>query len=131
VLVEGVSGGARSVTDVSEAGVIVVGATDVDGAAVAPYSSRGPVKGRLGPHVVAPGGTEAVRVRTCVVGGGFAPTDRPGTSYAAPHASGLVALLLEQNRGLTPDQLRDLLVSKAEPIAGEPEAAQGAGLVRR
>lgn len=111
-------------------GVIVVGATDVDGRAVGPYSSRGPVNGRPGPHLVAAGGTDELRIRTCTPSGGFAPTDRPGTSFAAPHVSGAVALLAEAHPEWEPEEIRDSLVGAASPIDGEPEEAQGAGVLR-
>lgn len=112
------------------AGVIVVGATDIDGGEVQGYSSRGPVHSRSGPHLVAPGGTVAQRIESCDVAGGFAPTPTPGTSYAAPHVTGMVALLAERLPDWTPDQVRDHLVATAEPLRGSEDEAQGAGLAR-
>ena len=121
----------RTMTSPADAaGVIVVGATDVEGEAVQSYSSRGPVHVRSGPHLVAPGGTVAERIESCDVAGGFAPTTTPGTSYAAPHVTGMVALLAERLPEWTPDQVRDHLVGTAEPIGGVDEEAQGAGLAR-
>ncbi|HEY8548166.1 MAG TPA: S8 family serine peptidase [Acidimicrobiales bacterium] len=112
------------------AGVIVVGATDIDGDTVQHYSSRGPVHVRPGPHLVAPGGSAAERIESCDVAGGFAPTPGPGTSYAAPHVTGMVALLAEREPEWSPDQVRDHLVAAAEPIDGVEDEAQGAGLAR-
>lgn len=126
----GNAGGLATMTSPADAaGVIVVGATDVDGEAVGSYSSRGPVNGRPGPHLVAPGGTEEVRIRTCAPGGGFAATGRPGTSFAAPHVSGAVVLLAEAHPEWGPEEIRDELVGSASPIHGEPEEAQGAGVL--
>jgi subtilisin family serine protease len=53
-----------------------------------------------------------------------------GTSFAAAHVSGVVALLLERKPGLTPADVRKLLVSTARPLgrnAGDHRF--GAGLV--
>lgn len=40
-----------------------------------------------------------------------------GTSIAAPHVAGVAALLLADNAGLTPDQIRSRLLTYATPIA--------------
>jgi len=50
-----------------------------------------------------------------------------GTSMAAPHVSGVAALLLAQNPALTPQQLRSLLTAYAVPL-GSPNV-YGAGLL--
>ncbi len=50
-----------------------------------------------------------------------------GTSQAAAAVSGAVALLLQQRPGLTPDQVKRLLTSTAQPLSGADPIAQGAG----
>jgi serine protease AprX len=78
--------------------------------------------------VVAPGGGEGGRIRCCLIGGGFGEAGE-GTSYAAPIVSGVVALYLQEEPDLVPDQVRERLRRDAQPFDGVPEAAQGAGLV--
>lgn len=115
-------------TPADAAGIVVVGATGLDCQRVEDYSSRGPAGGKPGPDVVAPGGGDAGRIRCCLLGGGFGDAGA-GTSYAAPHVSGVVALYLQDEPDLVPDQLRDRLRADARPLAGVAEAAQGAGLM--
>ena len=55
-------------------------------------------------------------------------TQISGTSMAAPHLSGIVANILEANRNLTPDEVRDVLVRTATPLATYDEFEAGAGL---
>jgi serine protease AprX len=50
-----------------------------------------------------------------------------GTSQAAAVVSGAVALLLQQRPKLTPDQVKQLLTSTAQPLPGADPIAQGAG----
>ena len=50
-----------------------------------------------------------------------------GTSQAAAVVSGSVALLLQQRPGLTPDQVKRLLVRTADPLTGADPIAAGAG----
>jgi subtilisin family serine protease len=48
-----------------------------------------------------------------------------GSSLAAAHVTGIVALLLEHEPYLTPTQVQALLRTTAQPIAGAASAAQG------
>jgi serine protease AprX len=51
-----------------------------------------------------------------------------GTSQSAAVVSGAAALLLSQRGwGLTPDDVKKVLMSTATPLAGQPVSAQGAG----
>lgn len=73
-----------------------VGATAVEGEVVG-FSSRGPVDGLTKPDIAAPG----ERVRSSVPGGGYAYAS--GTSMAAPHVAGTVALVWSVDSGLVGD----------------------------
>jgi serine protease AprX len=52
-----------------------------------------------------------------------------GTSQAAALVSGTVALLLQQRPNLRPDQVKQLLMSTASPVAGVPDIASGSGQI--
>src|SRR6266404_939942 len=110
--------GASTLTTPADAdGVIVVGATDRQGRVVQDYSSRGPAGTRARPHLVAPGGTNGEGIQSCELGGGFQPC-APGTSFAAAHVSGVLALILEGEPSITPDELRAKLVGLCTSLGG-------------
>jgi subtilisin len=96
---------------------IAVGATTRSGA-VANFSSRGDEL-----DLVAPG----EGILSTWPGGGYHTLS--GTSMAAPHVSGLAALLLARNPGLSPAEVKDRLQQSADALPGWPPEAQGAGLV--
>jgi serine protease AprX len=50
-----------------------------------------------------------------------------GTSFAAPLVASVVACMLEANPSLTPQQVRDILTSTAQPVPGAERSRQGAG----
>jgi serine protease AprX len=112
-------------------GVIAVGATDRTGTIVPDYSGRGPTAhGLQRPHLVAPGGLRNEDLITgCTIFNGFYPAFW-GTSFAAAHVSGIAALLLSRNPGLTPDEVRQCLLMKCTPIPNVSNDAQGRGLLK-
>ncbi len=77
------------------------------------FSSRGPSPwGEIRPHVVAPG----VNVRSSVPGGAYSLEN--GTSMAAPHISGIVALLRSVSPTLSITRTTFLITSTAVPPQG-------------
>lgn len=107
---------------------ITVGAVDKK-KAIASYSSRGPTKdGRPKPEIVAPGSAitstvppsstsgvgTLLRGQTTVYYG-----ELTGTSMAAPHVSGVVALMLEVNPDLTPFEVKQILVATAQDLGAK------------
>jgi uncharacterized repeat protein (TIGR01451 family) len=87
-----------------------VGATDLDDE-VAIFSSRGPSPwGEVRPHVGAPG----VDVRSSMPGGAYSLKN--GTSTAAPHVTGIVALLRSVSPTLSITRTAFLITSTAVPL---------------
>jgi serine protease AprX len=116
-------------TPADASGVIVVGATDDDGHAVESYSSRGPTPdGRERPHVVAPGGKDGVGMMGLLPGGGVGDIGY-GTSFAAPHVAGLLALLIERTPGLSPEEQRERLLRACRQLDDASINQQGHGCV--
>lgn len=118
-----------SITDPGNAeDVITVGAThrnDPHTYGVSYFSSRGPTgDGRMKPDLVAPG----EKIRSACPGGKMLIMD--GTSMAAPHVSGVCALLMARHREFIghPRRIKDVLVRTATDI-GRERSFQGAGLV--
>lgn len=142
---------ARAVDAASDAGVVVTIAAGNDGGSfgagsvnspgsaakaitaaaaqsreVAGFSSIGPspLSLRLKPDVTAPG----VDVLSSVPVRSGTWASFSGTSMAAPHVAGAVALLLERHPGWTPAQVKSALVQTAAPLPVSPTRA-GAGAV--
>ncbi|MFQ5517632.1 MAG: S8 family serine peptidase, partial [Acidimicrobiia bacterium] len=121
--------------------VIAVGANDANGTGrtaddeIPAFSNCG--SGERSVDVVAPG-RSVISLR---VPGSHADTFYPhaavgdrffkgtGTSQAAAMVSGAVALVLDQRPHLTPDQVKDLLISTAQPIPDAPAACAGVGQI--
>jgi subtilisin family serine protease len=110
---------------------IVVGSYDatVPGRTISSFSSEGPTRdGRQKPEVSAPGeGVFAASSQTQTV---FRDS---GTSMAAPHVSGLIALLMQATpQVLTADQIRNAVVNFARrdpPQGSEWQPRYGAGRI--
>ncbi len=78
---------------------------------VAPFSSRGPVSPfYVKPDLVAPG----VYVNTTTIGGKYNLTS--GTSIAAPHVTGAVAILLQEHPNLDPSSVISLITTTTDPV---------------
>jgi serine protease AprX len=125
--------GARTIgSPGAAADVITVGAVDREDR-IASFSSRGPTAdGRTKPDICFPG-TDIVSARASGTGLGQPVnewyTAMSGTSMATPHASGLAALLLQAEPGLTPLELKQALMDTALDLGQDPNA-QGAGRAR-
>lgn len=92
---------------------------------LATFSSRGPVTSNWEskPDIIAPG----VNILSTVPGG---YAELQGTSMAAPYVSGLLALLIEKDPDASPEELKNRLISHANPIDELNQSAidQGAGV---
>jgi subtilisin family serine protease len=102
---------------------LAVGSVD-DAGVIDPSSSRGPstCDQRIVPALVAPG----VGVRTTDLYGGY--LDASGTSLAAPHVAGALALLLNAFPELIADRQQSALESAAVAVGtGGPDNAYGHG----
>jgi subtilisin family serine protease len=109
---------------------------------IAPFSSPGPTAdGRQKPDITAPGyylyssrSTDVSGVFGTIGTGSNAPTDSThytgllGTSMATPVVTGSVALLLQANKGLTSEQIKDYIKAGADsPTGGNWDAHFGFG----
>ena len=97
---------------------------------VAKFSLRGPSKftDRKKPDISAPG----VNIRSSLPGGKYGL--RTGTSMAAPHVSGVAAMILQANPNLTVDRLQEIIMQTATPLTDEvyvssPNNGYGAGKI--
>lgn len=111
-------------------GVITVAASDRQGNR-ASYSNFGATV-----EIAAPGGETATAANGvastlndgATVQGGDIYVYYQGTSMAAPHISGLAALLYEKDPAITPARLLQTLQDSARPLAGSCSGGCGAGL---
>ncbi|MCP3426649.1 S8 family serine peptidase [Rothia sp. AR01] len=98
---------------------IVVGATASNNTLTG-YSNYGRAL-----DVVAPGGTVGADIWSTVDSGTTVPVGPKygplnGTSMAAPHVAGTIALMKQANRGLTVEQIRNALTSTGRSVGGYP-----------
>ncbi len=91
---------------------------------VTEFSSRGPVtvNWAIKPEIVAPGAS----ILSTVPGGYQALS---GTSMAAPHVAGVLALLKEAHPNWTPAQLKAAILTTANPLENFLPIEQGAGKI--
>jgi subtilisin family serine protease len=109
-------------------GVLAVGAVEAQGYLsndIQPYSSWGPTNGGLSkPDLAGPDGlTSSI----------YGPAGFYGTSASAPVVAGLLALVLEQNPGLTPHEAGQYLRGwawRSTPRLGDTDPRWGSGKAR-
>ena len=120
--------------------MLAVGAADTRGTADAPTTSCPTVRSRgnasRSPDLVAPGRSIVSPARPGLLRRPAHPDGArgrrrffkgSGTSQAAAVVSGAVALLLQRRPDLTPDQVKAIIKSNADPLSGPGPDAQGAG----
>ena len=123
-LQEGSVGSPGTASAAIAVGSVTTGRTGPAGA-VSSFSSAGPapISLALKPDLAAPGS----EILSSTPGGEF--TFLSGTSMAAPHVSGVVALLRKRHPTWTPAQLRSALVTTATPTGTNAPLRVGGGLV--
>ncbi|MGB9956382.1 S8 family serine peptidase [Haloferax prahovense] len=116
----------------ASAGAITVGAARQTASGVTSFSSRGPVgfgdDRRPGIALIAPGENVTSAYSTSQRDEAEPYVTLDGTSMAAPHVSGTVALLLDANPNATRADVTRVLRSTARPLP-QTEPAVGAGML--
>jgi subtilisin family serine protease len=108
-----------------QSAVVAVGATGYKTDSYASFSSEGPVSweavppyydypfdpdmGLIKPDICAPGN----KINSTIIGGGYSGETWGGTSMAAPHNSGLIALMLSRNMAMLPEKIDSILQTTA------------------
>ena len=70
--------------------------------------------------LLAPGGTNTNRVYSLFVTGSSDYGYLAGTSMAAPHVTGVVALVMQANPKLSPVEIRDIILQNSDTVSGYP-----------
>ncbi len=120
----------------SEVSVLAVGALQPGSSNIADFSSRGPTECTLEPGqpdslLIKPElCAQGVSVRSTVPGGGYEGNWWSGTSMAAPHVAGAVALLRQISPEATPEEIKFALINSAFDL-GTPgnDNTYGFGLI--
>ncbi|WP_054754998.1 S8 family serine peptidase [Piscibacillus salipiscarius] len=105
-----------------------VGAVDEEDA-LADFSFQGPSPyDEIKPELTAPG----VNIRSTLPNGGYG--EKSGTSMAAPHVAGAVALLRQANANVTVNEIEQILIETATPLTDRnfpesPNQGYGYGLL--
>jgi len=108
--------------------VIGVGSSRKDGR-LSGFSSRGIFEELLyHPTLIAPGEAITAASPAALNGGAYYATES-GTSFAAPHVAGVVALMLQARPDLTPLMIKRALQATATPILERDRSEIGAGLL--
>lgn len=116
-------GSIRVPAESANPGMMAVGAAShLDTNTIEFFSSQGPTTdGRIKPEIVGVDRGDSVT---------FGDDGFSGTSQAAPHVTGLVALILERFPGLTPTEVVAYLKGNAEPRGTVPNNTWGYGLAQ-
>jgi endonuclease YncB( thermonuclease family) len=111
--------------------VLAVGATAANGSSRAAFSSYGPEVDvvAVGESVVGPVPASACnKIIACFFAESYGASS--GTSFSAPQAAGVAALLLSANRGMSPQQLTDAIKGSATPLSdGSAPGWAGSGRI--
>ncbi len=123
--------GSSSVSPANNISGFASGALDINGI-IADFSSRGPSTcgGSVYPEITAPG--VGVRTASLTSGGAFPQTytTATGTSFAAPHISGAMALLLSRNPAASVAELEYSLKNASRDLGSPgPDNTYGQGLL--
>lgn len=78
---------------------------------IASFSSRGPSFNRFKPDLVAP----SVDITSCGLNNDYVKLS--GTSVATPMIAGVCALLLEENKNLSPNLIKNKILSMCKPVS--------------
>ena len=95
---------------------------------ISSFSSRGPrgTDSMLKPEITAPGGS----IFAAAMGTGDKGTSKNGTSMAAPHITGVAALMVDAHPDYTPEEIKAAIMNTAVDLAdGAPIPLSGAGRV--